>query len=73
MQGMRKNALENYAWNVRVGHLTYILNSAFYRACYKRLFEKKKKFKKVKAELRSEGEDDIIENMEPCCSSSLQN
>jgi hypothetical protein len=65
MQKMWKDALENSTWTVRVGDLKHMLKMAlFYRSCYNRLFEKKKK-----------GEVDIkpkLEEMKPCCSSSLK-
>jgi hypothetical protein len=75
-----KDGLENHTWTLRVGYLRYILNSTFYSTCYIRLFVKKKKkaSREVEIELSSGEEDEPIdvkpklEEMEPCCSSSLR-
>jgi hypothetical protein len=73
---MRENALEIYTRIMRVSDLRDLLNFLlFYRSCYQRLFQKKKKDEIV---LSSGDEDDVLEikpkleEMEPCCSSSLK-
>jgi hypothetical protein len=72
---MREDALGDFTWNVQVNYFRNILKMAlFYSACYQRLFQKKK----TEIVLSSGDEDDIIEvkpkleEMEPCCSSSLK-
>jgi hypothetical protein len=67
MQGVWEDALEDYTWNVQVSDLKDMQNLTFnFSACYKRLFQKKKK---DKIDLSSG--DDVME-IKPCCSSSLK-
>jgi hypothetical protein len=72
---MWKDALVYKTWTVRVCYLKHILKmTLFYRPCYNLLFRKKK----TEIDLSSGDEDDVIEmkpkleEMEPCCSSSLK-
>jgi hypothetical protein len=76
MQGMWTNALENYTRNLRVSDFrNMLIFTLFYSACYQRHFKKKKK---AVIELSSGDEDDVmemkpkLEEMKPCCSSSLK-
>jgi hypothetical protein len=75
MQGMWKAALEICTWTLRVGYFLYITClTSIYSSCYNRLFRKKK----AEIELSSGDENEVmeikpkLEEMEPCCSSSLK-
>jgi hypothetical protein len=69
MQGMWEDALEICTWNVFVSYFIYITClTSIYSPCYQRLFGKKKKDENEVMEVNPK-----LEEMEPCCSSSLKN
>jgi hypothetical protein len=57
---MRKDGLADIAWNVRVSYLRYILTLTSNRACYVRLFARKKASRQVKIELSSGDKQDLV-------------